>query len=554
MFKREQISVRFDTSEVLSPGTTMSPVLLLFLLPTTLSSESTSTQAETSTGLKFIVAFPENIAYYHPDQPQNKVRITALYHNTELIIKMNTSHIQTEILNARQTWEFAPDAKLELDRSEIANKTLLITSDKLITVHVVSLKSNSMQTILITPADRLGTEYLIPPVPMIEGTTHPVDMVMRDVAERGPFKLIIINVDQENTVTVQGAVSKVVSLQPYQVAQIWVKTEDILRTVKADQPVAVLFGHSCAIRYNCTCGQLYTLLPSAREEQQKFYIPPVLAKGAEDETFVLLSTQVSPFNSNSGLVMTAGTAMLYRPGLLLPLIPEIDFAACSVVSFITSVQNFAVIVVHKDFTDGVHVGSRPLESPEWQQLQGTELVSTSVVLASNQTVIWHSFSKMAVYFLGKKAGAVFGHPAAVVSKIPDIRGCVVSPEVVKIGQHAGSWQESLKYCKDNNLELVSFPKAQLQRQIYDKIVQAKNDSLQVVWIGMRRSSQTGEWYWLSRDPVTDTNWGDGEPGMVHDGQCAIMSLERSKDFGWSDENCCKNIHPLCYSSPVLLSV
>lgn len=128
----------------------------------------------------------------------------------------------------------------------------------------------------------------------------------------------------------------------------------------------------------------------------------------------------------------------------------------------------------------------------------------------------------------------------------------MSPEVVKIGEVAAGWQESLKYCRDKNLELVSFPEAQLQRQIYDKIIQAKNDSLQEVWIGMRRSSQNGEWYWLNRDPVNDTNWAKGEPGMVHDGQCAIMSVEKSKGFGWSDEDCCKAAHPVCYSKPVLL--
>ncbi len=195
-----------------------------------------------------------------------------------------------------------------------------------------------------------------------------------------------------------------------------------LRAVKAQQPVAILFGHTCAIRHNCTCGQLYTLLPPAKTQQLKFYIPPSLAKDAEDETFILLSEEESnrvlPYNPNSALVETVGTAVLYRPGLLLPLIPETDFAACSVVSAIHNAKNFAVIVVHKDLADGVHVGSLPLESPEWQELRGTEFVSTSVLLASNKNVIWHSSSKMAVYFVGEKEGTLFGNPAPVISKTP----------------------------------------------------------------------------------------------------------------------------------------
>lgn len=116
---------------------------------------------------------------------------------------------------------------------------------------------------------------------------------------------------------------------------------------------------------------------------------------------------------------------------------------------------------------------------------------------------------------------------------------------------AGGWQKSLKYCKDNDLELVSFPDTQLQKQIYEKIVQVNNASLQELWIGMRRTSQTGEWYWMNKEPVTDTDWAEGEPGTVHDGQCAILSLN-SKGFGWRDAECCKDAHPVCYRSPVLL--
>lgn len=216
--------------------------------------------------------------------------------------------------------------------------------------------------------------------------------------------------------------SKDVWLRPHQLAQIWVKQEEALKAVNAEQPVAALFGHACAIRHSCTCGMLYTMLPPAGGEQLKFYIPPALAKDAAGETFVLLSekdsTQVRPFNPNSPLIMTAGTAVLYRPGLLLTLIPETDFAACSVVKSIPNTENFAVIVVHKDFTDGVHVGSLPLKNPDWQELKETDYASTSVALASGQKVIWHSSSKMAVYFVGNKGNAWFGNPAPIISKTP----------------------------------------------------------------------------------------------------------------------------------------
>ncbi|XP_051255314.1 IgGFc-binding protein-like [Dicentrarchus labrax] len=523
----------------------MCPVLLLFLLLGALKSESTTMSPENNAGQNFIVAFPENIAYYHPDEPQNKVKVTALYDDTE--VKIGTDQ---RTLSRGQTHEIVINKDLELRRENISNKILQITSNNKITVHAINRKNNSVQTTLVIPIDNLGKKYLIPPVPEITGTTHPEDGVTTAVAERGPFKLVIINGDENNVVTVTGQEFK--DIQSHQVAQIWLKKEEALTTVVANHPVAVLFGHTCAIRYNCTCGQLYTMLLPDKEEEQEFYVPPALVSGAESETVILLSKkgEVKPFQSDKPLVKTTGTAILYRPGLLLNLIPKTDFAACLVVNIIPDAQNSAVIVVHKDQTDGVHVGSLPLVSPEWQQLKGTDYVSTSVNVMTKKTVIWHSSSQMAVYLMGNKEGALFGNPAAIISKTPDFRGCTLSPEVVKIGEVADGWRESLKYCRDNGMDLGSFPEAQLQTQIYSKIMQANNDGVQNVWIGMRRSSLTGEWYWLSGKPVNDTNWAEGEPGTVQDGQCAIMSLEHKKDFGWSDEDCCKDAYPVCYSSPV----
>uniref|UniRef100_A0A8D3B827 C-type lectin domain-containing protein n=1 Tax=Scophthalmus maximus TaxID=52904 RepID=A0A8D3B827_SCOMX len=102
-----------------------------------------------------------------------------------------------------------------------------------------------------------------------------------------------------------------------------------------------------------------------------------------------------------------------------------------------------------------------------------------------------------------------------------------------------SWVDKRRH---NDLQLVSFSRTVNVMQIHKELVQVKNDSMREAWIGMRRSSQTGEWYWLNNDPVTDTNWEEGEPGTEDDGQCAIMSLESGKDFGWRDEDCCKAIN------------
>lgn len=116
------------------------------------------------------------------------------------------------------------------------------------------------------------------------------------------------------------------------------------------------------------------------------------------------------------------------------------------------------------------------------------------------------------------------------------------------------WPDSVQYCKNMTLELISISSTQFQTQVYQKVVQTKSSRVQDMWIGMRRSSQTGDWYWLNRDPVQATDWGVDEPGGVNDGQCAIMSQNSSTNFDWRDEDCCKAAYPICYSEPVLFLV
>lgn len=525
-------------------------VFFLILLP----SLNAAFPGDNSTGLKFIVAFPENIAYYHPTQPRNKVQVTALFDNTEVIFKASSNQPVTNVLGAGETRDFFPEPNLELPRRDITNRSLQITSDKLITVQVVNLKHTSRQSTLLTPADKLATEYLIPPAPAIEGLDHAAEN-SRPVTERGPFRVIIVNTGQNNQVTVDGAEPETLLLRGHQVAQVWLQEDRGLWGVRAEHPVAVFFSHTCVIRTNCTCGLLHAALSPAGTANMRFYVPPVLAEGAENKASILLSessaTHVVPFDPKSPLVETAGTAILYRPGFLLPLIPESDFAACFVVNSIVDVENFAVIVVHRDVTEGVHIGSLPVGSADWQELKTTDYVSKRVPLELGKNVIWHAFANMAVYFVGAENGVLFGNPAASISKIPDFRGCTVTPEVVKIGAVADGWRESVKYCRDNGLELVSFTDGRLQKQVYDKIIQAKEDGVQQVWIGLRRSALTGDWYWLSRDPVTDTDWTPGEPGTINDGQCTAMSVDSSQRVGWSDEDCCRDVHPVCYRPPVL---
>ncbi|KAG7458314.1 hypothetical protein JOB18_027405 [Solea senegalensis] len=533
----------------------MFPVLLLFLLSPTATltvmaqdSDFSTDQQKNNIGTKFIVAFPENIAYYHPILPFNSIEVTTLYDQTKVQIKTHNQLFWLETLTAGETRNVFIDVSLELKKTNMSNEAVVVLSNKDIVVNAITLKDNSVQTALVIPTDKLSTRYLIPPLPNITGATVDTSLA---VTERRPFKLVIISGDRPTTVSVVGQNPQEFSLQPQQVAQILVKKEDKLKEVHTDHPVAVLLSHACVLRSSCTCGLLQSTLLPAKNHTLRFFIPPALASRTSNTLILVSSSLLVDYDPTSPVLETSGAAILYRPGLLLNLIPETDFASCFVVNGISLMENSIVIVIHKDFTDGVRIGDAPLQSPGWQKLQGTNYMSTEVVVEPGKHVVWHTYANMAVYFLGSKSDVPYGNPAAAISTSPDFRGCVVIPEVLLIGDVAAGWRESVKFCRDRDLELVSLSSSENITHIYSEIEKAKNGSEEDVWIGLRRSSHNGEWYWLNGEDVGGVNWDDGEPGTMNDGQCAIMSLKSGKDFGWRDDDCCMAARPVCYRRPLL---
>lgn len=370
------------------------------------------------------MVFPENIADYHPTSPENCVWVIALFNDTTV-----TADSQQETLQAGETKTFYINLELKKLKIQsnssnpsflVSNKTAKVTSNKDIVIQAVSNKNKSIQTAVIIPTHQLGTQYFIPPVPKIQGAT--ISDNITSINERGPFQLIIVNTDQDNTVTVGGPVgTRQVSLKKNQVAQTWVLQNESLQEVTAEKPVAVLFSHPCAFHQNCICRLLYALLPPATSEMKKFLIPPLFNDWAQ--TSVLLSetgsSREEPFSTNKAFIDTSGSAILYRPGLLLPLVSENNLGSCFVVRRIEDI-NYVVIVVRKNETAGVQIEAKALnrDIQQWQELGGTDYVSTNVSLTADQKILWHNSSKMAVYFVERKDDVLFGNPAPALSATP----------------------------------------------------------------------------------------------------------------------------------------
>ncbi|XP_023187123.1 uncharacterized protein LOC111608160 [Xiphophorus maculatus] len=532
---------------------TPAPRLVVLLLVARIAASQTLSNA----GRDFRVVFPENIAYYYPSDAQNKIWVTALHNDTSVMVSSANSQ-----LNAGQTKSFTVTQELgrltinETNASDpfkvfnISDKTVHITSNKDIIVQAISSKGRSTQSVLVIPTTKLSNKYFIPPVPEIEGTTSGASPVA-NVTERAPFRLIIVNPNElKASVTIKGGEEISIDIESGSAAQIWVKNDNKTWYVEANKGVAVFFSHPCAVQHQCTCGLLHAMVPPAKNNTMRFPIPPVL----DQPVSILRSDKETreriTFGSSSAVVESAGTAIVYWPGLLLTLVPVEEFGSCFVVQFIEGKENVLIIVVNKNHQQGIHIGNDPLEGAEWQELKGTEYSSTNRSISST-TVVWHAAANMTVYQIYKQNDTWFGNPAAVISANPDFRGCVSTPEVTKILQEAESWQESIRSCKNQTLDLISLPSEALQKQTCQNL--RGNDAKQV-WIGTRRSSLTGDWYWLDESDFNDTNWAGSEPGDVSEGQCAVMSLEGDGDCGWKDRNCCEDARPLCYAAPQILQI
>jgi len=64
----------------------------------------------------------------------------------------------------------------------------------------------------------------------------------------------------------------------------------------------------------------------------------------------------------------------------------------------------------------------------------------------------------------------------------------------------------------------------------------RSDLCEALWLGMTDWGSEGTWYWVNGEPVTYTNWGDGEPNdMGGEDSCAMNGSCHPGE--WNDLGC-----------------
>ncbi|CAL9706066.1 unnamed protein product [Knipowitschia caucasica] len=528
-------------------------LLLLFIASEAGVEAAGGSSEDLTVGRKFLVVFLENIAYYHPTPATNKIQILAVRENTQVIVTYpdgTPENRSTLTPGVPQT--FSVPSQLELDRSETSTRVVSVNATEDVSVKVLNQRSNSFQTTLALPTDQLGTSYQIPPVPGIQMTTIPEEEVTNQVTERSQFRLVLVNAgDQDTQVNLK---DRDYTLAPGQVRQLSVEQNMTGTEITGDKPFMVLFGHPCAIQVNCTCGLLYAPLRPKATAALNYILPPPLLTGAEGQSVLLKPSSGNSEEVSGSMVFSdPGPVLLQRPGLLLNLVPKEDFGSCFSVVSVTGTSSWAVVLAPKDSTDKVMLGKSQNVTTSWTPVSGSDFSWTSVPLDQGEHVLWHKDGLMAVWLLGEKVpGLYYGHEAAKISKNPDYRGCVLVPEHIQVLDQQTSWQESIAECRSLDLELISFSDAMMQEHVYKNL--KDQDQEQDLWMGLRQSSYSGKWYWISDEALNHVDWAPGSPGSEDEGQCGSISLSSSQGLKWKHRDCCKQAKAVCYRPPELVAL
>lgn len=511
-----------------------------------------------------------SLELYRSNLTSNVLRVTSTSNITVQAV--------TQQLNSIQTMRILPTASLGKEyhiamwqlSPQAASKSLFSVSDilslfptfsipiQVSTVPLSPISTKSKTTAGTTVSDSDPTDSTLADTTVANTALAETTLDDTTLKGIGSFRLHVISTERMTEVNISseegGDIKTIVTLKPYQVYQMLVKISPVGLRVSANNAVAVLLSHPCAASGNCSCSLRSTYLNPSQAWGSNFLMPLFMADNEKNDTSLLVVTNQAiglPGNKLSSTLKVDSTSpfslILKTANMLLSLIPLQDFSTCFLLNPLPGNDNRALLVVPTEHTDGVHLGKLPLKA-SWSLMEGTDYSWALVELNAGADVIvlWHESSKMAVYYLGVQTSTYFGSPALSLSKYTDNEGCLLRPEVLAVKSEVGGWPESLNYCSNQGLRLITLNTGDLLNKVTKKL-RAGSDEKKKVWMGLRRSSLTGEWYWVSGAAVEVTSWGPGGPGSPTEGQCAAMSLD---DYTWSNEDCCTKLQPLCYLYPI----
>ncbi|XP_051947384.1 macrophage mannose receptor 1-like isoform X2 [Xyrauchen texanus] len=92
-----------------------------------------------------------------------------------------------------------------------------------------------------------------------------------------------------------------------------------------------------------------------------------------------------------------------------------------------------------------------------------------------------------------------------------------------------TWNEALKYCRDNHVDLVSVESQQIQNSVMNVV---KKASTAAVWLGLRQACALGIWFWVNGEIVCYQDWAAGNGTGVEDCSDTAGAVQSGDNQTW----------------------
>ncbi|KAI1885641.1 hypothetical protein AGOR_G00205920 [Albula goreensis] len=529
-----------------------SQIVVIFIFP----SFPTGFCSLVSSGTEFVTAFMENIAYFYWTEPTHKLLIACLRDNTVVNVTVaDQAFKKSLVMSEGQAQEVVLPSWVELEKFNSSYKTVHVSSNSPVTVFSINQKGSSIDTSVVLPIQNLGTQY------RVAAPTPPVDRL---------YQFVVINTNEVNTVTVSHSSKEklTVTLGPYENAQFQAAQYPVSTEVTAQTPVAVLFGHPCSELDMCKCSIAFEQLSPVPNWGTQFIVPDLFLTTTMNQSLVVVTSDGSdpkdilpskyhsefppsgsypPVLEDSSTHVPASVTVavsLLQPGLM-TLIPEESFATCYLLHTLGGYQNYALVVVMTKDKEGVMLGEETITKVTWKAVDETDYSVGLVELdfSTRPRVIWHLTSKMGVYIFGKNYEAAFGSPALILKVEPDGSKCRAYPGQLELVLEEKSWTDAVEHCWNTQSELGSFNSDKVLGFVAREL---GGTTLSSAWVGLRKSLLSGEWRWLTREPMAVDKWSGNQPNTSLLTQCAEMSLEPKTILAWSATSCCDQLPFICF--------
>ncbi|XP_051988545.1 secretory phospholipase A2 receptor-like isoform X2 [Xyrauchen texanus] len=129
--------------------------------------------------------------------------------------------------------------------------------------------------------------------------------------------------------------------------------------------------------------------------------------------------------------------------------------------------------------------------------------------------------------LKEQRGKYLDWPDNQINKFPFV---CYKDQLVLIKQNR-TWNEALRYCRENHVDLVSVDSPQIQHHVMNV---ARSASTTAVWMGLHHYCAMNMWIWLKGEVVCYQNWAAGNGTGVEDcrGGPRVGAVQSGGDQTW----------------------